>query len=396
MQASTGPAMLATISAGECSMAGRSSTARFLWRFSRPAQDVDHEREILVETSAGQRSATVFAPDGWPSRRPGWILLHGVTVPGRHHDALRRMARALAAAGHYAIAPEVDAWRHLRVDPGEAGPAVGAGVAGLAAATPANLDRVGVIGFSVAGRWAMSVAAADPERVRAVGAMGGYWDIERTLAAMISGEHDWSGERYLYDPDPYGRWIMGANLLPLLEGDAFGRAADRQAAAAALHQLAWTAGQNGAMARSPVYDPLNITLRESIPQACHRTWDLLAPLSFQPARTGDDARELASAMAAAAIRRYPLLASTDGLASLSQPVVLLHGRADRLIPFTESLRLAANLPPACLRRVTITRLFGHTRAREARPPRAPMARVRETRNFVATIGALLELLDDGQ
>lgn len=385
--------MLAANSSGECIMAGRNSTARFVWRFSRTGQDIDHEREILVETGAGPRSATVFAPDGWPTGRPGWVLLHGITVPGRHHDALRRMARALAAAGHYAIAPEVDAWRHLRVDPGEAGPAVEAGIAGLAASTPACPEKVGVIGFSVAGRWAVSIAAAEQERIRAVAAMGGYGDIERTLAAMISGEHDWRGERYLYDPDPYGRWIMGANLLPLVAGDGFGSGSERGAAAAALRQLAWTAGQNGAMGRSPVYDPLNIALRESIPPACHRAWDLLAPLSFQPARSGDDARELAAAMAAAAVRRYPLLASTAGLGALSLPVVLLHGRADRLIPFTETLRLAANLPPASLRRVTITRLFGHTRSREARPPRAPIGRARETRNFVATINALLQSLD---
>lgn len=385
--------MLAAVSAGEVTMTGPSSNARFLWRFSRPGLDVDHEREMMVETDPGPRSVTVFAPDGWPRGRPAWVLLHGITVPGRHHDALRRMARALAASGHYAIAPEVDAWRHLRVDPGEAGPAVEAGIAGLAAGTPADLDRVGVIGFSVAGRWAMSIAAGAQERIKAVAAMGGYWDIERTLAAMVSGEHDWGGERYLYDPDPYGRWIMGANLLPLVTGDMFGHEADREAAAAALRRLAWTAGQHGATARSPVYDPLNIALRESIPEASRSAWDLLAPLSFQPARAGDDARELASAMAAAAVRRYPLLASTAGLESLSLPIVLLHGRADRLIPFTETLRLAANLPPRSLRRVTITRLFGHTRSREARPPRAPVARAVETRNFIATISALLQSLD---
>lgn len=387
--------MLAAARSGDATMTGgQGRTARFLWRFSRPRPDIDHEREILVETGAGQRSATVFAPEGWPGGRPGWVLLHGITVPGRHHDALRRMARALAAAGHYAIAPEVDSWRHLRVDPGEALPAIDAGLAGLASATPAAVDRVGVIGFSVAGRWVMSAAADDRGRVRAVAAMGGYWDIERTLVAMISGEHDWETKRYLYDPDPYGRWIMGANLLPLLEGDAFGPESARLAAAGALRQLAWTAGQNGAMARSPVYDPLNIALRATIPRPGQRAWDLLAPLSFQPARAGDDARELASAMAAAAVRRYPLLASTAGLASLSVPVVLLHGRADRLIPFTETLRLAANLPAASLRQVTITRLFGHTRAREARPPRMPVARAREIEAFVATVGALLQSLED--
>ena len=52
---------------------------------------------------------------------------------------------------------------------------------------------------------------------------------------MVGGEHEWAGRRYRYDPDPYGRWIMGANLLPMLEGAEFGSLADRSQAAEALH-----------------------------------------------------------------------------------------------------------------------------------------------------------------
>ena len=373
---------------------GSTSTARFLWRFAHARQDLAHEREVLVETAGGSRNATVFAPAGWPRGRPGWILLHGITVPGRHHDALRRMARSLAAAGHYVIAPEVAPWRELRVDPGESLPAVHAGLAGLAARTDADMNRIGLIGFSVAGRWAFSVAAQEQPRLKAVAAMGGYWDIERTLAAMVVGEHDWNGQRYRYDPDPYGRWIMGANLLPLLHGDRFGSGADRTRAAEALHLLVRTAGQNGAMARTPVYDSLNARLREGLPAGVRPVWDLLAPRSFERVADRPTARELATLMASAAVERYPLLASTAGLDGLRLPMVILHGRADRLIPFTESLRLAEQLPATALRRVTITRLFGHTRSREARPPRNPVARAREFAGFASTIQALLASVEE--
>jgi len=83
-----------------------------------------------------------------------------------------------------------------------------------------------------------------------------------------------------------------------------------------------------------------------------------------------------------------------GLDQLRLPLVLLHGRADLLIPFTESLRLAEHLPAAALHRVTITRLFGHTRSREARPPRNPVARAREFAGFAATIQALLAAVEE--
>lgn len=373
---------------------GSISTARFLWRFAHAPRDLAHEREVLVETADGSHNATVFAPNGWPRGRPGWILLHGITVPGRHHDALRLMARSLAAAGHYVIAPEVRPWRELRVDPGESLPAVHAGLAGLAARTDADMNRIGLIGFSVAGRWAFSVAAQEQPRLKAVAAMGGYWDIERTLVAMVVGEHDWDGQRYRYDPDPYGRWIMGANLLPLLQGDRFGSEPDRTRAAEALHRLVRTAGQNGAMARTRVYDSLNASLRAVLPATVRPVWDLLAPRSFEQVGDRQTARELARQMATAAVERYPLLTSTAGLEQLRLPLVLLHGRADRLIPFTESLRLAEHLPAAALRRVTITRLFGHTRSREARPPRNPLARARELVEFTATIQALLAAVEE--
>lgn len=375
-------------------MTGPASATRFLWRFAHPGQDTGHEREILVPGEAGPRSATVFAPPGWPKNRPAWVLLHGITVPGRHHDVLRRIARALAAAGHYAIAPEIAAWRELRVDPNEAGPAVASGLAGLAQQTGADIGRMGLVGFSVAGRWALSEAALQPGRIRAVVSMGGYWDIERTLAAMVTGVHDWAGQSYRYDPDPYGRWIMGANLLPLIQGDAFGSEPERAAAASSLHLLVRTAGQNGAMASTAVYDLLNTALRGGLPAGAHLAWDLLAPRSNERASNEPAARELVRQMADAGVHRFPLLRSTAGLERLTLPVVMIHGHADRTIPFTETLRLARNLPPAAVRRVTITRLFGHTRAREARPPRNPAARLNEMAKFAATIADLLAAIEE--
>lgn len=375
-------------------MTGTAASARFLWRFMRPGQDVTHEREVQIRVDGELRSATVFAPDGWPRRRPAWVLLHGITVPGRHHDALRRMARSLAAAGHYVIAPEVAAWRALRVDPNESFPAVRAGLAGLESETPADMGRVGLIGFSVAGRWAFNLGAQEPGRLRAIAAMGGYWDIERTLAAMVLGEHDWAGRAYRYDPDPYGRWIMGANLLPLIRDHRFGTDSERGRAAEALHRLVFTAGQNGAMAGSAVYDPLNQSLRSGLPSGAHPAWDILAPRSSEKVREKALARELVHLMALAAVERFPLLESTEGLDRLTLPLLLLHGRADRLIPFSETLRLADHLPPDALRRVTVTRLFGHTRSREARPPRNPIARGRELATFTATIAALLSAVEE--
>jgi len=49
-------------------------------------------------------------------------------------------------------------------------------------------------------------------------------------------------------PGSISRWILGADLLPRLEGDRYVRKEEREVAERALHQLAETAGRNGAPA----------------------------------------------------------------------------------------------------------------------------------------------------
>jgi hypothetical protein len=61
------------------------------------------------------------------------------------------------------------------------------------------------------------------ETVRAVVSFGGYADVAATFRAMVTGEHEWDGRGYRYRVEPYGRWILGANLLPLLDADEPGK-----------------------------------------------------------------------------------------------------------------------------------------------------------------------------
>lgn len=151
---------------------------------------------------------------------------------GRHHDAVRRMARALAAAGHVVVAPEVPRWTALQLTAHDTEPVV-----------CATLDALGV--------------AAGLERVRTVAGVGGFADLERTVRAMVVGEHEWAGRDYRFRPDPYGRWIVGAAWLPAL----------------------------------------------------------------------------ADALVAAALADDPALQPHDRLRRLAIPTILLHGRADVIVPF---------------------------------------------------------------
>ena len=70
--------------------------------------------------------------------------------------------------------------------------------------------------------------------------------------------------------------------------------------------------------------------------------------AFAPSTGETPARELSSqlvpALAEAARTTVPHSEPLSFLNSISVPVRLVHGRGDRLIPFSESLRLARGLP----------------------------------------------------
>ena len=369
-------------------------TLSFLARFLRSKQDPMHEQELVIPLGADERPASVYLPTHRHQPWPTWILLQGVTVPGRHHAGVVRMARALAAAGHVALVPEVPSWTSLTVDPAEADSTLRATVEWLGGWTPVDRDRLGVMGFSVAATWMLEVAATDFGRELhvAVG-VGGYANFERLLKAMLIGEHELAGRVYRYEPDPYGRWILGANLLPLLEADDYGTRIERERTAQALLELARTAGRNGALAGTPVYDPLIAHQRKYLTGRALVAWDLLASPSAKLVPDAPAGRALAATLAEAGERCHPEFEVGDKLRALSVPTILLHGRHDTLVPFSEGLRLGEAIPQKLRRRVVITRLLGHAKSVGAEIPWTPAALAAEIREFVRAIDALLSAIE---
>jgi pimeloyl-ACP methyl ester carboxylesterase len=370
-------------------------TARFLWQFARD-QRSPGERELLLPDDGGQRAATAYMPEATLNRGPAWVLLHGITVPGRHHVALRRMGRALAAAGHIALVPEVERWRGLEVTTRETGPALRAAREALRGWRQVDPERIGVMAFSVAATWALEFAASNAGAFAAVVGIGGYGDPQRMLRAMVVGEHEWEGVTHRYTPDPYGRWIMGGTILPLLQGDAFGLHDERVRAAQALRALAVTAGRNGGFAGLPLYDTVIADLRATLPAGVHRVFDVLAAPSQQPVPDIEGGRALADAMAEAALRHEPELDPSGRLDATAAPVVLLHGYADRLVPYSETLRLAEQVPAQVLRSVTVTKLLGHTRRSETAGIREPRAFAREAAGFLHFVSTMLDAVQRGR
>lgn len=339
------------------------SLGRFLLGLTRPGSIEVVEQQRLLQGGAGSRLATVLEPRGGGAGH-GWVALHGLTVTGRHHQGVRRFAAALAAAGAVVVVPEVPAWAELRVTPDDTAPALADGLAYLAARGDVQRQHLAAIGFSVGATWLLHAAAeaALPERLRGVVGIGAYADLGRTVRCRLTGEHEWRGRWQRLQPDPYGRWIVGASILPLLDdADGFGARETREAVAAALASLAREAGRRDAYADLPLFDALKRDLRERLPAPGQALWDLFTP----PAgRLPDDlagARALARALARTALRHQPSLDVRPALAGLRIPVVLLHGRRDTLIPSSELPRLVSYLPRGLPRRAALTGWFTHAK-----------------------------------
>ena len=357
-------------------------TARFLRAYLRGGRGPFRTEEITVHIGGEPREATLYLP----ARRgpaPGWVVLHGLTVPGRHHLAMTRFVRSLAATGAAVLVPDVPAWRELRLDVDAARTTLADASRWLAARPEVRPGGVGTIGFSFGATQAL-MAMADPavqRDVRAVVGFGGYCDLQRMLRCLFTGEHEWGGERFQLDPDPYGRWIIVGNYLTLIDGYE-----GMEAVARGALELAVEAGRVGAWAWEPVYDPTKARFRAGLSPAERELWDVIAPPSGTPPADMAPARAIGEAFSAAALEKDPGLDPRARLPHVRGRVVLSHGRADRLIPYTETLRLRELLPPSARPAVTITGLFAHS---SHGPWMRPLDRVREAGLFIRLLNDAL-------
>lgn len=343
--------------------------------------DVDVQ-EIDVDRGDRHVPATLVRPAGASGPLPTWIVLHGVTRPGRAHPQLERFVRAVADTGTAVLVPEVPEWRELDLAPDRTLPTVVGALAALERRDDLAVLPPGLIGFSFGAAQAVAISGEAPLRGKLAGVagFGGFCDLERTFRFQLTGEHAWGDKRWRVKPDPYGRWIVAANYLPEVPGH--GDAAD---VADALHRLAMEAGDRRLPSWDPAYDPVKEKLRGEVARSRRELFDLFAPPSTRDVDPAD-AEVMVRGLAGTVRRVQPQLDPAPRLGQVRTRVELLHGRGDRLIPFSESLRLRERLPDRVAGKVTVTRLFAHS-AGDVLP-----SLVRRVWEGVVFVGALRRVL----
>ncbi|HUP89824.1 MAG TPA: alpha/beta fold hydrolase [Longimicrobiales bacterium] len=363
---------------------------KYLRQYFKPSPDAVTVEESQYVRDGVPLRAVIYKPRqvgrlaGGQVRRPAWVVLHGLTATGADHPSLKRFASALAASGHVILIPEIVEWSKLHVMPSLTASTIEAAVDVLRSRDDVDPNRIGVFGFSFGATHAIAAAHKESlsNKIKAIVAWGGYSDLQRLVRFGLTGEHDGDGKTEKLDPDPYGRWMFGGNYLTQIPGYE-----DMQRVQDALLELARQAGRSGKFAGDPVHKPLIAKLAEPLNPNEREVYELFAPIGDHDFAK---ARVLAAKLGETIARVDPYMDPGQTFEQTRVPVLLAHGRDDRLVPYTESVRLQRRIPKDKLLDYTITSLFSHSGGTE--PGLGPIGLARETTRFVQVLHKILNVL----
>jgi pimeloyl-ACP methyl ester carboxylesterase len=261
-----------------------------------------------------------------PDPRAGVVLVPGAARGGKDDPRLVAFANTLARARFVVLVPDIESLRELKVSPADAR-AVADAVRHLSAAIPGpDRKTVGIVAISYAAGPAVLAALEEDARahVRFVLSIGGYYDLEAVVTFFTTGYYRVPGnDRWLHrEPNAYGKWVFVKSNAERLESPkdrvTLSEMADRK-----LDDLRADVG----------------ALAASLDGEGRRVWALLA--NADP----NSARGLIADLPPAVRRDLVALdISRRDLSRLAARLILVHGRDDAIIPFTESEAFAAKLP----------------------------------------------------
>ncbi len=311
--------------------------ASLLARFGDPRQEASADVSELPLSIPRADGASIRARLYLPraAGRGAIVLVPGVHHLGIDEPRLVRFARALSASGVTVLTPEAGALTDYRIE--------GASVDDIGDAAHALRERVGapvgVMGMSFAGGLGL-LAAADPRfsaDVRFVVAVGAHDDLARVSRFFATDTIPRPDGSLLHlAAHPYGPLVLVYDRV-----DDFFPPADVPVVRDALRLWLWEE-RDAARARA-----------EALPEAARAKLNALFEGKIQSI-----APELL-----AEIDAHPdamRAASPHGrLAGLRAPVFLLHGAGDSVIPATETLWLAADVPAGLVRDELISPALVH-------------------------------------
>jgi dienelactone hydrolase len=328
-------------------------------RWSLRGFDTSLLRESVISfgTRGGAARGRLYEPD--VPRAPGHaglVMVHGVHHLGMDEPRLVRFARSVARTGIVVLTPDVRELADYAVDERSVD-TIGAAAAelqrrlvnerpalGVGAEAPAG---VGVIGLSFAGGLAL-LAAAEPLYASAIGyvvSVGAHDDLARVLRFFATGRIEQAdGSTLVMKPHDYGPLV-----LVYAHAGAFFPEGDVPAARETLRLWLW---EEKGQARER---------EEALSPSSKAKIDLLFDGKIDAVATEllHDVDSRAADMEG--------VSPHNRLARVQVPVFLLHGASDNVIPASETLWIARDLPASTRRTVLVSGLIGHVEI-EGTPP----------------------------
>ncbi len=276
-----------------------------------------------LSTRVGERQlrGDLYLPAG--SVRAGLVLVPGLAVAGKNDPRLVALARTLARVDFMVLIPDVPGFRAYRMGSEDVEVLVAA-VQALEAA-PEMQSRlpmgIGAFSFAVGPALIAALDARVAERVDFIVAVGGYQDLRRLIAYYTTGAH--RDDRDTPTPYDRGKWIFALGVSEKLP-DTSDRLAIQAVARRAIYGNAGESDVPAPASLSPGGAALLELLTNTTPE---RVPALLARL---PATLRAEITALNPA--------------EQPMNRLRGQLLLLHGRGDNIIPYTESVALAESVP----------------------------------------------------
>ena len=296
------------------------------------------ESEVAVPLANGTARARLYSPRD-AAEPPGLVLVHGVHYLGMDEPRLRAFALTIAASGVAVLTPEVRELCDYRIDPASIDT-----IARSAHVLAEKLGgqrpvRVGVMGLSFAGGLAI-LAAADPRTagdIAFVVSVGGHDDLARVLRFFATDR--------IERPDGAVEHLRAHDYGPVVL--VYSHAED------------FFAGPDLPVAR----DALRLWLHEDFDAARDAARALSPEASAKMALVFEHrVSALAPELLAEIAHLEPQFGAVSPAGHLSDvhvPVFLLHGAGDNVIPASETLWLAHDLPPQVLRAELVSPAIQH-------------------------------------
>lgn len=255
--------------------------------------------------------------------RGGIILVPGLAEAGKDDFRLVAFATTLARARFLVLVPDIKNLRQLRIGP-EDSQHIADNFHYLQSKILSDPRLpLGIGAFSyAAGPTILAAMRADIQhQVDFVLAIGGYYDLRNSIRYFTTGYFDREGKRYYLSPHPYGKLVFALSTLELLSS-----ASDRRLMQKIVHRKL--------MDRDADVSDLSRALSKE----GERLYQLLTNERAERAFT-----LLANLPPAIGQRIAQLNLANKDLKQLKAKLILVHGKNDNIIPYSESIALAAAL-----------------------------------------------------